>query len=128
MVAIVQVTVPWIQLGRPLYVAYGVPVTALLVGLVVTTTSVPARLSSRPLVFLGRISYAFYLTHNFAINGAQAALPDTDLAQGLVAPALALVLAIGVAWFLHVTIEKPLIKVGHRLAHRRKELRGVPAA
>jgi len=125
-VVVVQVTVPWIETGGELYVAYGVPVTALLVGLVVTTTSVPALLSSRPLVFLGRISYAFYLTHNFAINGVQGALPDTELMQGIVAPGLALALAIAFAWFLHVTIEKPLIKVGHRLAHRRKELRGVP--
>lgn len=122
----IQVTVPWIQLGRPLYVAYGIPVAALLVGLVVTTTSLPARLSARPLVFLGRISYAFYLTHNFAINGAQAVLPDTDLSQGMVAPALALVLAIAFAWLLHVTIEKPLIRVGHRLARRRKDVRSVP--
>lgn len=127
LVVVVQVGVPEIQLGGALYVAYGVPVTALLVGLVVTTTSVPDRLSSRPLVFLGRISYAFYLTHNFAINGAQAALPGSDLAQGVLAPVVALVLAIGFAWVLHVTIEKPLIRLGHRLAHRRKALRGVPA-
>ncbi|MDP2774935.1 MAG: acyltransferase [Nocardioides sp.] len=127
LVVVIQVTVPQIQLAGALYVAYGVPVTALLVGLVVTRSAVPARLSSRPLVFLGRISYAFYLTHNFAINAAQAALPQTGVAQGLVAPAIALVLAIAFAWLLHVTIEKPLIKLGHRLAHRRKELRGVPA-
>lgn len=125
-VLVIQVTVPWIQLGRPLYVAYGLPVAALLVGLVVTRTSAPTRLSARPLVFLGRISYAFYLTHNFAINGAQSALPGTDVAQGVVAPALALVVAIALAWLLHVTVEKPLIRVGHRLARRRKELRSVP--
>lgn len=128
LVAVVQVTVPGIRIGHDLYVLYGVPVVLLLVGLVTSTSAVPTLLSARPLVFLGRISYAFYLTHNFAINAAQGALPSGGLAQGVMAPAVALVLAVGVAWGLHVTIEKPLIKVGHRLAGRRKELKALPTS
>ena len=45
------------------------------VGLLTSRSKVAAVLSTRPMVFLGRVSYAFYLTHNFAINGAQGALP-----------------------------------------------------
>lgn len=127
-VSVIQVALPSIQLGGALYVLYGLPVTALLVGLVVTTSRVSRWLSVRPLVFLGRISYAFYLTHNFGINAAQAALPPTPVMQGLAAPAIGVVLAVGFAWVLHVSIEKPLIRTGHRLAHRRKALREVPYA
>lgn len=117
---VVQVSVPWITLGGPLYVAYGVPVVLALAGILVSAGPVPRWLSARPLVFLGRISYAFYLTHNFALNAAQGVVPDTPLARGLLAPLLALPLAVAIAWLLHVTVERPLIAVGHRLAARRR--------
>lgn len=128
LLAVVQVTVPAIQLGHGLYVVYGLPVVAFLIGLVTSDSAAPRVLSAAPLVFLGRISYAFYLTHNFALNGAQAAMPDTGFGQGIAAVALALVVAVAIAWGFHVTIEKPLIKVGHRLAGRRKALKALPAA
>jgi len=124
---LVQLTVDDIKLGGDLYVVYGVLVTAVLVGLLSARSRVADLLSTRPLVFLGRVSYAFYLTHNFAINGVQGALPGTDLMQGIVAPAVALPVAVGIAWVLHVTVEKPMIKVGHRLAHRDKPWRAMPS-
>lgn len=125
---LVQFVVPGITLGGPLYVAYGVLVTAVFVGLLTSRSRVATLLSSRPMVFLGRISYAFYLTHNFGINGAQGVLPASGFWQGIVAPVLALPLAVGLAWALHVTVEKPMIKVGHRLAHRAKDWRALPPA
>jgi peptidoglycan/LPS O-acetylase OafA/YrhL len=124
---LVQLTLDDIRLGGDLYVVYGVLVTAVLVGILTVRSRVADLLSTRPLVFLGRVSYAFYLTHNFAINGVQGALPGTDLMQGIVAPAVALPVAVGVAWLLHVTVEKPMIKVGHRLAHRDKPWRAMPS-
>ncbi|WP_372733633.1 acyltransferase family protein [Nocardioides sp.] len=123
---VVQFGVPGITLRGPLYVAYGVLVTAVLVGILIGRSRVGTVLSLRPLVFLGRISYAFYLTHNFAINGVQGALPDTPVMQGVLGPALALPVAIAIAWGLHVTVEKPMIKIGHRLAHRPKAWRALP--
>jgi peptidoglycan/LPS O-acetylase OafA/YrhL len=126
-IAVVQVSVPQIRLGHELYVVYGVPVVLFLVGLVTSTSAVPRALTARPLVFLGRISYAFYLTHNFGLNAAQGVLPGGGPWQGIVAPVLALGLAVAFAWVLHVTIEKPLITVGHRLAGRRKALKALPA-
>jgi peptidoglycan/LPS O-acetylase OafA/YrhL len=122
-----QFAVPGITLGHPLYVVYGVLVTVAFVGLLTARSRVSAFLSTRPLVFLGRISYAFYLTHNFAINGAQGALPSGVLFDAVVTPLVALALAVGLAWVLHVTVEKPMIKLGHKIAHRNKEWRGVPA-
>jgi len=124
---VVQFTVADIKLGGDLYVVYGVLVTAVFVGLLTARSRLADLLSVRPLVFLGRVSYAFYLTHNFAINGVQGSLPDTDVMQGVVAPAVALPVAVGFAWLLHVTVEKPMIKVGHRLAHRDKPWRAMPS-
>jgi peptidoglycan/LPS O-acetylase OafA/YrhL len=124
---VAQFTVPGITLGHPMYVVYGALVTVVFVGLLTGRSKVAAFLSTRPLVFLGRVSYAFYLTHNFAINGVQGALPDTDLGQGIIAPVVALPVAIALAWGLHVTVEKPMIKLGHRIAHRRKPWRALPA-
>ena len=124
---VAQLTVPEIRLGGQLYVVYGVLVSAVLVGLLTHRSRLAAALSARPLVFLGRVSYAFYLTHNFAINGVQAALPEGDVAQGIVAPLAALPLAVALAWGLHVTVERPMIKLGHRLAHRAKAWRAMPA-
>ena len=117
--AVVQVAVPAIQLGHALYVVHGVPVTAVLIGLVITESGAVGWLSSRPMVFLGRISYAFYLTHNFALNAAQGALPAGVGYQAGVAVVVALGLAIGIAWVLHVTLERPLTRLGHRLSARR---------
>ena len=125
---VAQFTVPGITLGHPLYVVYGVLVTLVFVGLLTSRSAVAEFLSTRPLVFLGRVSYAFYLTHNFAINGVQGALPAGDVYQGVVAPVVALPVAIGIAWVLHVTVEKPMINLGHRIAHRNKAWRALPAA
>jgi peptidoglycan/LPS O-acetylase OafA/YrhL len=124
---LVQLTRDDIRLGGDLYVVHGVLVTVVLVGILTARSRVADLLSTRPLVFLGRVSYAFYLTHNFAINGVQGALPGTDLMQGVVAPAVALPVAVGVAWVLHLTVEKPMIKAGHRLAHRDKPWRAMPS-
>jgi peptidoglycan/LPS O-acetylase OafA/YrhL len=127
-VLVVCQLVPGITLGHPLYVVYGVLATAVFVGLLTSRSKVAAVLSTRPMVFLGRISYAFYLTHNFAINGAQGALPGGVLFDGFITPVAALALAVGLAWGLHITVEKPMIKLGHKIAHRNKEWRGLPAA
>lgn len=109
-----------IELDQPGYVAYGLPVTLLLAGLVTGRHRGVAVLSSRPLVFLGAVSYAFYLTHGFALNLVQALLPATGVAQGVIAPIIGLGLAVFGAWVLHRLLEQPLIKVGHRLAKRHR--------
>lgn len=127
LLAVCQFAVPGITLGHPLYIVYGVLVAVAFVGLLTARSRVAAFLSLRPLVFLGRVSYAFYLTHNFAINAAQGALPGGVLFDAVITPVVAMALAIALAWGLHVTVEKPMIKLGHKIAHRNKEWRGVPA-
>ncbi len=119
-VVAVQLSTDLVELTQPFYVLYGVPVTLLLGGIVTSTGWLPELLRARPLVFLGRISYAFYLTHGFPLNLAQAVLPRSDLWQGIVAPVAALAVAILGAWVLHVVLEKPLIRIGHRIDRRRR--------
>jgi len=38
---------------------------------------------------------------------------------------VSLALAIIIAWILHVAVERPFIRLGHRLAHREKPLHAV---
>ena len=123
-----QLATSEIELTRPLYVAFGIPVALLLAGLLTSTGRLPALLRSRPLVFLGRISYAFYLTHGFALNLVQAVLPATGFWQGVVAPAVGLATAVLGAWILHVCLEKPMIRLGHRLGDRPGSHRRLPVA
>lgn len=119
LLVVVLVTVPGITLGGPLYVAFGVPVALFLVAVVSGPSRVQQALQHRSLVQLGRISYAFYLTHNFAINAVQGALPQGELWAGLVAPPLAFAGAVLIAWVLHKTVEVPCIRWGRRLTARR---------
>lgn len=126
LVVVVQLSTDLIELARPLYVLYGVPVTLLLAGIVTSTGWLPALLQRRTMVFLGRISYAFYLTHGFALNLAQAVLPGGGAWQGVVAPAVGLAAAVLGAWVLHAVIEKPLIAVGHRIDRRRRARAAAP--
>jgi len=107
--------------GRGIDVLDGIVITFALVGIVVSTGRVNGFLSSRPMVFLGRISYVFYLTHNFAINAVERTpLGDDGAARVAGDAVVSLVFAILIAWALHVALEKPFIRVGHHLAHRDK--------
>jgi len=115
-VVLAQFTLPQIVLGGALYLPFGLLAGAALTGVLLTSGSAGRWLTTPTLVFLGRISYSFYLTHNFAINGTQLVLPDRGFWSGIVTPVVALPLAIALAWLLHVTVERPLIRVGHRIA------------
>jgi peptidoglycan/LPS O-acetylase OafA/YrhL len=90
--------------------------------LVVASLALQARGSgvfrSRPLRFVGRVSYPLYLTHPIALGFAATAIAPggvlTELAYLGVGISLSLVLAYG----LHRVVERPLIAVGKRGAAR----------
>lgn len=90
--------------------------------LVVASLALQARGSgifrSRPLRFVGRISYPLYLTHPIALGFAATAIAPggvfTELAYLAVGLGLSLVLAYG----MHRVVERPLIAVGKRGAAR----------
>jgi peptidoglycan/LPS O-acetylase OafA/YrhL len=84
-------------------------------------------LSLRPLVVLGAYTYAAYLVHPLAIGITDRLIdygqadPTVQLQRLTIATALSFFAA---AVLFH-TFEKPLIRVGHRLAHRPKQLESV---
>jgi peptidoglycan/LPS O-acetylase OafA/YrhL len=115
----------WIR-GRGIEIVDAAVIVVALVGIVLSTGPVNGLLASRPMVFLGRISYVFYLTHNFAINAVERKLfGGADALSSLGDGAVSLVIAVIAAWIMHVTVEKPCIALGHRLAHREKPFHAV---
>ncbi|MDT0308845.1 acyltransferase [Streptomyces sp. DSM 44917] len=79
----------------------------------------PSLLRARVPVLLGGISYALYLTHCHVLIVTHHLLGDRGWGTGPVL-ALALPLALGVAWLLYVTVERP----GTRLLGRPRPRAG----
>lgn len=79
-----------------------------------------AVLSARPLAALGDYTYTVYLMHPFAITGTDALIDygQQDLAIQLVRLLVASALAFAVAAVLYRVVEKPLIRLGHRVTRR----------
>jgi peptidoglycan/LPS O-acetylase OafA/YrhL len=73
-------------------------------------------LRSGPLTFVGRLSYGVYLLHMVAMAVVYALLPAAATQRGLNLLAFALTsgVAVGTAWLLAVTVERPLVEVGRR--------------
>ena len=70
----------------------------------------------RPLAFTGKVSYGIYLIHRICLDLAERLMHDRPL-PSLIAT---IILSLAGAWVLHITIEKPLIDVGRKLATRYK--------
>jgi peptidoglycan/LPS O-acetylase OafA/YrhL len=109
-------------------VLYGAVVTLALVGITLARGNV-AGLRSRPMVFLGVISYVFYLSHSFSLNLVEKTfLGRHELIYSFGDVLLALPLAIAVSWLVHIWFEQPIIDFGHRLARRDKPFHGLETA
>jgi peptidoglycan/LPS O-acetylase OafA/YrhL len=109
-----------------LYGLHGLVLALLLAGLVTTRSAGVAWLSSPPMAFLAAISYAFYLTHGFVVNGVEMIVPeDWGRPGSLLSAALALTLSIYASWIIHRWYEEPLRKYGVRLSQRIDERRAV---
>jgi peptidoglycan/LPS O-acetylase OafA/YrhL len=118
---VMQFLVPGTGLDGSLYAPYGAVVCLLLVGLVTTTAPQIRWLWSAPLVTTATLSYALYLIHNFGLNFAEKVVPGGHgLPGSLVSTALGIALAYGFAYILNRTVERPFIRLGHRISSRRK--------
>ncbi len=73
-------------------------------------------LNSRPLKFLGVLSYTLYLVHYPALN-----LVERWSDNRLVVGVIALSLSIAVAWVMHVLVEKPMAEFRRRFGSRNTE-------
>jgi peptidoglycan/LPS O-acetylase OafA/YrhL len=109
----------WSSFGLPPLVVpiYTLAVAALLVGLIVSARSSTGVLARRPLVYIGAISYALYLTHQLGLGVAEELVPaQAGWAADLGALAIGLGVAITLCAVLHRWIETPMIERGRRLA------------
>ncbi len=70
-------------------------------------------LNWRPVVWLGVMSYCFYLVHRFFILWMYENLSINPWASAIVAFGASAF----AAWLLHIWVERPAAKVRHRLAH-----------
>jgi peptidoglycan/LPS O-acetylase OafA/YrhL len=69
-------------------------------------------LNTRPMIFIGLLSYSLYLMHLAVTAGIARLLPDwNEFAQGVLSLAIAVVLA----WLIYVSIEKPCARLRRRL-------------
>jgi peptidoglycan/LPS O-acetylase OafA/YrhL len=73
---------------------------------------------SRPLRFVGRISYPLYLTHPIALGIAATAIAPGGIVAELAYLAVGLTLSLALAYGLHRVVERPLVAVGKRSAAR----------
>ena len=94
--------------------------TVALVGVCLRRDALVALLASPPMVFLGRISYVFYLIHFLLIEAVERS-PAGDMsgrAGVLLVAGLALPLTVATSFAIHRTVELPMIRVGRRLGNR----------
>jgi peptidoglycan/LPS O-acetylase OafA/YrhL len=91
---------------------------ALLVCALALNASGSGLFRSRPLRFVGRVSYPLYLTHPIGLAFAAKAVHPGGLATELVYLALGLALSLALAYGIHRVVEQPLIRTGKRLAAR----------
>jgi len=106
--------------ARQVYALSGLITGFAMFGIALRTKGIVKGLTWRPVVFLGEISYVFYLVHGFMINSVESSrLTDPARPEGvLVVIAVALPLAIVASYVIHRWVERPLISVGRRLGHR----------
>jgi peptidoglycan/LPS O-acetylase OafA/YrhL len=110
----------WSSWGLPPLVIplYTLAVAALLVGVVVTDRTSTGLLTCRPLVYIGAISYALYLTHQLGLGVSESLVsPQRGWYGDLVSLTVGLGLAIAFCAVLHRWVEKPMIARGRRLAN-----------
>ncbi len=95
---------------------------AILIGALTKNGDCWTWLELRPLRFLGRVSYSFYLIHLpviYAIAALVILLPDLfrpSLASNMEIAGISIVVALGAAAVMHTLIEIPAISAGKRIA------------
>jgi peptidoglycan/LPS O-acetylase OafA/YrhL len=106
---------------------YGAAVLVALLGIAMARRNVLG-LRSRAMVFLGLISYVFYLSHSLVLDLVERTpLGRHGLLYSFGDVLVALAVTIALSWVVHEAFERPLIRMGHRLAGRRKGFHGVDA-
>jgi peptidoglycan/LPS O-acetylase OafA/YrhL len=121
LLGILQFSTNEINNGGWAYSLYGLIALPALAGVLVTRTPVATVLTRAPLLFIGRVSYALYLTHNFGLNFAEEHFPHTSFGgfpRSIITTTIGLSLGLLMAYVFHRLIEQPMIKVGRRVTHK----------
>ena len=125
-VIVVPTCLDWKTYDLPVIIAF-----ILMIGLLVKRgpESVLARaLASRPMLFLGTISYSFYLLHTVAGKVMTRMVEDGLLPGGPFAIALCVAATIALSWVSVLMVERPGQKVGLRLIEILKTRRAAVTA
>jgi peptidoglycan/LPS O-acetylase OafA/YrhL len=85
----------------------------------------PALLVSRPVHFLGMISYPFYLLHVVGLRLAAHFLADHSAAwpagRFIAFAAISVLVTVPLAWFVHISVELPAIRGRPRFSEGRRQ-------
>ena len=112
-VALLLLAVPGDDPRAPVIAGVG---AVLMIGLIAASPATVRLLSARLCKFLGRISYSLYLTHVVVLMALGSLLGGwlpVSLILAIAAPVIGLV-----AWIGYRCVERPLIRLGRRLAAR----------
>jgi peptidoglycan/LPS O-acetylase OafA/YrhL len=104
-------------------IAYGLG-TGLFLATIVLSGELTDPIFGRSILLIGRLSYGIYLLHVLCINAVEVlirklAFPIPQVLLGVASILGAALLATATAWIASILIERPLIKIGHRISARR---------
>ena len=88
-----------------------------LVALAMTDGLVRRALSTRPVRFLGTVSFSLYLTHSVMIGGLEVALPFVGVTDGWAQAGAAVLACLAFAVVFWRLVERPAIDLSRRVGH-----------
>ena len=95
-----------------------------LVVLAVTDGIVRRALSTRPVRFLGAVSFSLYLTHSVVIGGLEVVMPATGVTDGLAQACVAVLACLAFAVVFWRLVERPAIELSRRAGRALGESAG----
>lgn len=97
-------------------ILYTLATTALLACLLLGRGPLQTFLSTRPLTFVGRLSYGIYLVHMLAMYAVYRVFPGErfGLPGSIAVLVMTTLLSVALAWVLHISVERYFIGLGRR--------------
>jgi peptidoglycan/LPS O-acetylase OafA/YrhL len=111
---------PYREVFQEVVILHALATTAWLASILTGGGLLTAALSWKPAVFLGRISYGFYLFHGLGLSAGQKLIPAGSgrLEISVLSFVVSALATIVIAYGLALTIERPLVRVGRKWSER----------